>query len=92
VTNNIPVGGYTVENVIPAVQVIQSSNGDGVITINWKGRDVDSNYVTLKTFEYSVDGGLNWNAPANGDSSTSFSADWTDNGGEVYHVKQLCKC
>jgi hypothetical protein len=82
--NNIPVGGYTVENVIPAAQVTQSGNGDGIITINWKGRDVDSNYVTLKTFEYSVDGGSNWNAPTNGDSSASLGANWIDNGGGGY--------
>jgi hypothetical protein len=51
VINSLPVGGYIVDNVIPTAQITQSSNGDGIITINWKGRDNDSNNVILKNFE-----------------------------------------
>ena len=81
ITNNLPVGGYTDDNVIPTAQVTQTSDGDGIITINWKGRDDQSNNVTLYTFEYSVDGGSIWNAPTNGDSSLSLSTNWTDSDG-----------
>jgi hypothetical protein len=54
VTNGPPVVGYSVDNVIPLGQVSQSAAGDGVITINFKVSDVQSNNVTLNTFEYSV--------------------------------------
>ncbi|ALP53607.1 hypothetical protein Tel_10955 [Candidatus Tenderia electrophaga] len=80
-TYDPPVGGYTADNLIPAAQVSQSSSGDGVITINWKGRDNQSDNVTLNSFEYSVDGGSTWNAPTNGDASAALSSDWDDNGG-----------
>ena len=76
-----PVGGWTADNVIPAAQISQATDGSGIITINWKGRDPQSDNVTLKSFEYSVDGGSFWNAPTNGDLSASLSANWDDNGG-----------
>ena len=79
--NDPPVGGYTADNVIPAAQITQATDGSGLITIKWKGRDDQADNVTLKTFEYSVDGGSSWNAPTNGDASTSLSTDWADNGG-----------
>ena len=79
--NTVPVGGYADDNVIPTAQVVQSTDGLGVMTISWKGRDDESNNVTLKTFEYSVDGGATWNAPTNADASAALSADWTNNGG-----------
>jgi uncharacterized protein (DUF779 family) len=34
----------------------------------------------LSSFEYSVDGGSNFNAPTNGDNSTALSTNWDDNG------------
>ncbi|MFQ5596839.1 MAG: hypothetical protein ACE5GK_02195 [Nitrospiria bacterium] len=79
--DNSPIGGYTADNVIPAAQISQATSGTGVLTINWKGRDLQSDNVTLKTFEYSVDGGATWNAPTNGDASASLSTNWDDNGG-----------
>ncbi|MCP3938250.1 MAG: hypothetical protein GY708_23120, partial [Actinomycetia bacterium] len=83
-TYSLPVGGYTADNVIPAAQVNQSGNGDGLITINWRGKDAQTHNVTLETFEYSVDGGTIWNAPTSGDASGSLSTDWNDNGGGGY--------
>ncbi len=80
-TYDPPVGGFSVDNVIPATQISQSTNGSGIITINWKGRDNQANNVTLKTFQYSVDGGASWNAPTNGDASAALSATWSNNGG-----------
>ncbi len=76
-----PVGGYTADNVIPAAQISQATDGTGILTITWKGRDPQSDTVTLKTFEYSVDGGSTWNAPTNADASASLSTNWDDNGG-----------
>ncbi|MEW6219696.1 MAG: Calx-beta domain-containing protein [Thermodesulfobacteriota bacterium] len=81
VANNAPVGGYAADNVIPAAQISQATNGSGVVTINWKGRDAESNNVTLKTFQYSVNGGSSWSAPTNGDNSAALSTNWDDNGG-----------
>ncbi len=80
-TYDPPVGGFSVDNVIPATQISQTTNGSGIVTINWKGRDNQANNVTLKTFQYSVDGGATWNAPTNGDASAALSATWSNNGG-----------
>ena len=79
--NELPVGGYITDKVIPSEQVTQSLNGDGTITINWKGRDSETDNVVLNTFQYSIDGGTVWSAPLSGDLSTAFSTDWNDNGG-----------
>jgi predicted outer membrane repeat protein len=83
VDNIAPFGGYTAGDVIPAAQVTQSTNGDGIITIGFRAKDAETDNVTLNTFEYSVDGGLTWNAPTNGDASASLSANW-NNGGSSY--------
>ncbi len=83
-SNTAPIGGYTANNVIPTAQVTQSANGDGIITINFRAQDAETNNVTLKTFEYSVDGGSTWNAPTNADASASLSANWSNNGGGGY--------
>ena len=79
--NTAAVGGYSADNVIPTAQVTQSTNGDGIITITWKGRDDQADNVILNTFEYSIDGVPNWNAPTNADTSAAFSTNWTDNDG-----------
>lgn len=75
-----PVGGYTADNVIPAAQVTQATDGTGLMTITWKGRDGQAQNVTLKTFEYSIDGDSSWSAPTNGDASAALSANWNNNG------------
>ncbi len=80
-TNTPPVGGFTVDDVIPAGQINQASDGSGVITINWKARDTESDNVTINTFQYSDDGGSTWYTPNNGDTSAALSANWDDNGG-----------
>jgi hypothetical protein len=41
---------------------------------------------TIHSFEYSIDGGLSFQAPANGDESESLSAGWKDNGGSGYEA------
>ena len=77
--NSPPVGGYTSDNVIPAAQCVQSTDGSGLITISFRVKDADLNPCTLKTFQYSIDGGSGWAAPTNGDVSGSLSAGWTNN-------------
>jgi len=84
VTYGAPVGGYSDENVIPAAQISQSSNGDGIITIRFKIKDPTDDPCTLHTFQYSVDGGNTWNVPTNGDSSQCLSSGWQDNDGDHY--------
>ena len=79
--NGVPVGGWTADDVIPQAQISQATDGSGVMSINWKGRDDDIDNVTLKTFQYSDDGGTSWFTPNNGDTSGAFSANWDDNGG-----------
>lgn len=75
-----PVGGYSSANVIPANQITQSSNGDGVMTINFRLKDGLAGFpLTLKSFQYSTDGGSTFNAPTNGDSSLALSANWNNN-------------
>jgi hypothetical protein len=82
-SNSAPFGGYTADDIIPAAQVTQSTTGDGIITIEFRSKDAETDNVTLNTFEYSVDGGMTWNAPTNGDASASLSANW-NNGGSSY--------
>lgn len=79
-----PRGGYITDNVIPAAQISQSTNGDGIITIHFKIKDPDADPCALNTFQYSVDGGDMWNAPANGDDSECLSSGWKDNNGSDY--------
>ncbi len=81
ISNTPPVGGFSVDDVIPAGQISQASDGSGVITINWKARDNELDNVTLNTFQYSDDGGATWYTPNNGDASAALSANWDDNGG-----------
>jgi len=78
--NSAPLGGYNADNVIPSAQITQSGNGDGIITVNFRAQDAETDNVTLNTFQYSVDGGSSWNAPTNADASASLSADWNDGG------------
>ena len=66
--------------MIPTAQVTQSSNGDAIVTINFRVRDSQTDGVTLNTFEYSIDGGATWNAPTNGDVSLSLATNWENNG------------
>jgi len=80
-TNNPPVGGFSADDVIPAGQISQATDGSGNITINWKARDDQSDNVSLNSFQYSDDGGVSWHTPNNGDASAALSANWDDNGG-----------
>ncbi|MDY6881832.1 MAG: fibronectin type III domain-containing protein [Thermodesulfobacteriota bacterium] len=79
-----PVGGYSSDNVIPANQVSQSTSGDGVLTINFKIKDAESDSCILHTFQYSTNGGNTWNTPTNGDNSNCLSSGWEDNNGARY--------
>jgi hypothetical protein len=82
--DGLPAGGYSADNVIPAAQITQSANGDGIITIGFKIKDPTNDPCTLHTFHYSVDGGNTWSAPTNGDSSGCLSSGWQDKGGAKY--------
>lgn len=84
VPNSPPIGGYTSDNVIPAAQCVQSTDGSGFITISFRIKDANLDPCTLKTFQYSTDGGGSWAAPTNGDVSGSLSAGWTNNSGVNY--------
>lgn len=75
-----PVAGYSADNVIPAVDVSQASDGTGIVTIPFRVKDGFSGLpVTLNSFEYSVDGGSTFNTPVNGDSSAALSTSWANN-------------
>ena len=87
IVNEAPVGGYTADNVIPTAQVSQSTSGDAIITINFRAKDADGDSVTLKTFQYSVDGGSVWSAPINGDASGALSVNWSDGGSSYNSAK-----
>ncbi len=84
VTFGYPTGGYVTANVIPAEQVSQSGNGDGIITISFKIEDPSESLCLLHTFEYSADGGATWDAPADGNGSVALGIGWRDNNGESY--------
>lgn len=84
VPNSPPIGGYTADNVIPAAQCVQSTDGSGLITISFRVKDANLDPCTLKTFQYSVDGGGAWNPPTNNDASGSLSTGWTNNSGSNY--------
>ncbi|MCU0641130.1 MAG: Ig-like domain-containing protein [Candidatus Margulisbacteria bacterium] len=82
--NSPPFGGYTADNLIPAAQCVQSTSGDGLVTISFRVKDANLNSCSLNTFQYSTDGGTSWAAPANGDATSALSAGWTDNSGARY--------
>jgi len=79
-----PIGGYINDNVIPAAQISQSTDGYGIITVRFKIKDSTNDPCTIHTFQYSVDGGDNWDIPANGDDSESLSNGWKDNSDSNY--------
>jgi hypothetical protein len=83
-TYGAPIGGYTVDHVIPEARISQSSAGNGVITIHFKVKDPTSDPCTLHTFQYSTNGGSSWIAPTNGDTSGSLSTGWGNNNGSGY--------
>jgi hypothetical protein len=87
--NTAPVIGYAADNVIPSSQINQSTDGQGIITVSFRVKDLETNTATLNTFEYSLDGGVTFNAPTNGDVSTSLyvsspGQDWRTNNGTNY--------
>ncbi len=84
VPNSPPIGGYTADNVIPAAQCVQAADGSGLITISFRVKDANLDPCTLKTFQYSTDGGAGWSAPTGGDASGSLSTGWTNNNGSNY--------
>ncbi|MFC1637538.1 Ig-like domain-containing protein [Candidatus Margulisiibacteriota bacterium] len=84
VPNSAPIGGYTADNVIPAAQCVQATDGSGLITISFRVKDADLDPCTLKTFQYSTNGGAGWSAPTGGDASGSLSTGWANNGGLNY--------
>jgi hypothetical protein len=79
ISNTAPVGGYTADNVIPSAQVVQSTDGNGIITVTFRVKDAQSDLATLQSFAYSDDGGSTWYTPTNGDSSNALTGGWPDN-------------
>ncbi len=59
-TNTAPVGGYSTDNILPLANIVQATNGSGVMTITFKGRDAENTSVTITNFAYSINGGTNW--------------------------------
>ena len=84
ITNTAPIGGYTADNVIPAAQCTQSTDGNGIVTISFRVKDDQQDLCTLETFQYSTNEGTSWSAPTGGDSSAALSTGWTNNGGSKY--------
>ena len=82
--NSNPAGGYSNENIIPSNQVNQSTNGNGIITVHFKIKDQDNDPCNIHSFQYSINGGSNWNVPVNGDNSLSLSNGWKDNNTSSY--------
>ncbi|MFA5643473.1 MAG: S8 family serine peptidase [Candidatus Paceibacterota bacterium] len=75
-----PIVGYSVDNVLPASQISQSTSSIGRVSVNFKIKDGFSGLAsTLSDFGYSVDNGSIWKSPTNGDSSAAFSANWKNN-------------
>jgi len=74
------VVGYSADNVIPSEQIVQADDGSGIINIEFKVKDDVAGSFTLTAFEYSVDDGSTWNAPANGDASGCLSGQWENYG------------
>jgi|GEM_PF-4076857 len=79
--NDSPIGGYSSNDVIPQAQITQATDGSGLVTITWKGIDVESQAVSLTNFEYSLDGGSTWIIPTGGDASSALSPLWWNNSG-----------
>jgi hypothetical protein len=84
IINTAPIAGYTADNVIPSAQVVQSTDGSGMITVTFRAKDAESDLVTLEGFEYSDDGGSSWFSPTNGDASLALSSGWPDNGSSKF--------
>ena len=66
-------------------KTIESSDRLLVIRIQrFRIKDLGSNFCTLHTLEYSVNGGSTWKAPPGGDGSVTLGGGWPDNGGSEY--------
>jgi len=80
-TNNAPpIGGYTSDNSIPAEQVSQSTDGDGIITVRFRIKDGGRNICTLQNYNFYVDA---WHTPLSTDSGC-LGGGWPDNNGSLY--------
>jgi hypothetical protein len=95
VANTAPVVGYTADNVIPTAQISQATIASGIISVNFKIKDPDSTTgFTLNTFQYSIDNGLTWNSPTNGDTTAALyvsnqGENWRNNNGGNYTAASL---
>ena len=69
--DNPPIGGYSENNTVPEAQISQTTNGNGIITVQFKIQDPESDNCTLNTFQFSSNNGDDWNTPTNNDSSES---------------------
>ncbi|MFA4858753.1 MAG: Ig-like domain-containing protein [Candidatus Margulisiibacteriota bacterium] len=80
-SNTPPIGGYSNNYYIPAAQVSQSTDGLGIITVNFRVKDAQRQTCSLESFAYSIDDGSRWYTPINGDQSESLGGSWPDNHG-----------
>lgn len=73
--------GFQSDDLLPAQQIEQANDGSGLIKISFRIKEgIAGLPVQLKQFEYSIDDGLNWQAPLGGDQSLSLNAQWQQNG------------
>ena len=86
--NTQPVGGFISDNIIPAEQIMVSSDGEGMVNVQFKVKDQEEHACQLHTFEYSIDGGFSWQQPISLDLSGALSGGWTDNSGVFYESAQ----
>jgi hypothetical protein len=84
IINTAPIAGYTTDNVIPTSQVVQSTDGSGIITVTFRVKDAESDLATLESFEYSDNSGVSWYPPFNGDASEALAGGWPDNDGSKF--------
>jgi len=79
-TNNTPpIGGYTSDNLIPGTQISQSTDGNGIVTVNFRVKDAGRNLCSLQNFIFYVNG---WHGVTL--TSGSLGGGWPDNGGSLY--------
>jgi len=81
--NELPHGGWDSDDVLVSTCCAQSTDGQGLVTVNFRLRDPDENLCRLSSFYYSLDDGQNWKLVASTACFTN-GAGWMDNNGSYY--------
>lgn len=71
--NDPPNAGYDVVNLIPVSQISQSTDGQGIKTINFRIADAQEQNCSLEDLFISTDDGITWYSPIGGNNSTAIS-------------------